>query len=100
MEAIHINMNPGRIAYEAWAREMCDYPYDEWDDLTEVTQDIWQDIAEAAIEDRVNLPKHGVEVMFRTNDGKRTFAWVGAADTQMKDLVIECLFKAMSGELK
>lgn len=98
--AIHIDQNAGRIAYYAWRNEFATPDWESWDELTKIAQDQWQEIAEAVLEDRIQLPAAGVEVTFRTPNGLRGFVWTGAADTQMKDMVTGLLFKAMSGELK
>jgi hypothetical protein len=45
----------------------------------------------------VILPKDGFEVSFRTPNSTTTFAWSGAADSALKDALIERLWIAMSG---
>jgi len=94
---IHFAGTPGQIAYEAWSYEFQDAPYDSWYELSGTAQEAWEEIAEATRTQSVILPKDGFEVSFRTPNGTTTFAWSGAADTALKDALIERLWIAMSG---
>lgn len=97
-EPIFINANIGKLAYDTWVSEFCDYPWDEWDDLTDFTKESWDLVAEAVIENRVVLPDNAFEVTFRTKNGATTFAWCDAASGQMKDEIIARMFSIMSGD--
>ncbi len=98
-EAIYVDLNPGRIAYNAWREEFAP-DWEDFDDLTGTAKAAWEDVAQKILDGGIRLPNNGVEVTFRTNRGLRGFAWTGSADSQMKDMVISLLWKAMSGELK
>jgi len=50
-DPIHIDDNPGRIAYESWVSEFAARISDEpsWFDLSETAQDAWNTIANNVI---------------------------------------------------
>lgn len=97
---IHINTDFGRVVYEAYIGEFAASINDEptWDELNENTREAWEDIYYTIIENRVVLPRDGVEVMFRTNSGAFVFAWSGLPDAAMKDELISTLFLHMTGQ--
>ena len=98
-QPIHINTNFGKIAYEAWVSEFCDYPWDEWDEISKINQEAWEDIAFQIIENRVVLPPDGVEISFRTATGTTVFAFCGAATPEMKSDIIDMVWMSMSGQI-
>lgn len=97
-EPIHIESQVGKIAYEAWASEFHDVPYDDWSDLNPTTQEAWEDIFHTIIENRIILPKDGVEISFRTQSGSIVYAFTGIPDGAMKDEIISTLWLHMTGQ--
>lgn len=97
-DPIHINSDFGRVAYEAWVSEFCDYPWDTWEDLNGITKEAWEEVAYTVLENRVVLPPTGVEISFRTNRGTISYAFAGLPDQAMKDDLISTLWLYMTGQ--
>jgi len=71
---------------------------DAWDDLSATTQDAWETIAHNVVEDRVNLPVGGVEVMIRRPSGSTSIIWTGTAKQELAELVRAAIDRALNGE--
>lgn len=99
-DPIHIDDNPGRIAYESWVSEFAARISDEpsWFDLSETAQDAWETIADNVIENRVRLPREGVELTIRRPGSTLGFVWAGAADTALSDAVTHAVRRALDGK--
>ncbi len=97
-KAIKFNGSPGQVAYEAWCYEFCDGVIeDPWLELNSHTQASWEDIAEAAQNNVVELPQNGYELIVRTNGMTLHYAWVGSIHDQMKIEVLASVYAAMAG---
>jgi hypothetical protein len=97
--AVHFNDSAGRIAYESWVSEFearIDQA-DAWDDLSATMQDAWETIAHNVVEDRVNLPVGGVEVMIRRPSGSTSIIWTGTAGQELAELVRAAIDRALNG---
>ena len=97
-EPIYIESQPGRVVYEAWASEFHDQPIDDWEDLTTLTQEAWEDIYHTIQDNVVVLPEDGVEISFRTQSGTLIYAFSGMPDPAMKDELISSLWLHMTGQ--
>lgn len=98
-DTIHINTNFGKVTYEAYIGEFAADIGNEptWDELTENAQEAWGDVYYTIIENRIVLPRNGVEVSIRTPSGVIGYAWSGMPDQVMKDEVMEMLWLHMTG---
>lgn len=96
--AIKFNGSPGQVAYEAWCYEFCDGVIDDpWFELNSHTQASWEDIAEAAQNNVVELPDNGFELIIRTNRMTLHYAWVGSMDSHMRTETLASVLAAMAG---
>jgi hypothetical protein len=98
-DAIHINDNPGRIAYESWVSEFSARIGDEpsWSELSESAQDAWETIAENVIENRIALPVGAVELSLRRFDSTIGYVWHDAAGAELSDIVLASVRRALGG---
>ena len=97
--SVHFNDSAGRIAYESWVSEFearIDQA-DAWDDLSETAQDAWETIAHNVVEDRVNLPTGGVEVMIRRPGSSASIIWTGTAGQETAEFVRAAIDRALNG---
>jgi hypothetical protein len=98
-DTVHFDDNVGRIAYEAWVSEFAERiaDADAWHDLSETAQAAWEDVGEAVLENRVRLPRNGVEVVIRRPTGTLGFVWVGSAEGIMADNLRMAIDNALKG---
>jgi hypothetical protein len=97
--SVHFNDSAGRIAYESWVSEFearIDQA-DAWDDLSATMQDAWETIAHNVVEDRVNLPVGGVELMIRRFGSSLSIIWDGVACREIADYVNAAVDRALNG---
>jgi len=99
-DPIHIDDNPGRIAYESWVSEFAARISDEpsWFDLSETAQDAWNTIANNVIENRIVLPAGAIELTIRHCRHSIGFIWDGVADPYLSDAVTHAVRRALDGE--
>jgi hypothetical protein len=98
-DTVHFDDNVGRIAYEAWVSEFHESigDADSWYELTETAQAAWEDVGETILENRVRLPRNGVEVIIRRPTGTIGFVWVGKEDGILADNLRMAIDNALAG---
>ncbi len=98
-QPIIITGSPGQAAYAAWCDEF-GHNEEPWNELSQTSQDAWDEIAERVITDTVILPRNGFDVSIRTSTGTVGFAWTGDASEEMTKAMLYAITRVAQGVLK